>query len=699
MGEVWRARDPRVDRVVAIKRVNAADRVRFEQEARAIAALNHPHICQLYDAGPDYLVLELLDGAPLVGPLSVAEVKTLGVQIASALEEAHAKGIIHRDLKPANIFKTRGGAKVLDFGLAKLSTGSASGSDASATRTLAGTVLGTAAYMSPEQAEGKVLDERSDIFSFGAVLYEMLSGRRAFDGDSAASAISAVLRDEPRVLDAPAHVSRIVTRCLRKAPAERFQTMTELRRALERVAVEKEAAQPSIAVLPFADMSAGKDHEWFSDGLAEEVISLLSRIPDLKVIARTTAFAFKGQQQDIRRIAETLGVTHVLEGSVRKAGNRVRVTAQLIAAADARHLWSERYDREMEDVFAVQDEISSAIAGVLQVKLSTDRAASSRQTTSVPAYEAVLKARHFMTKLTPDLLLKARQLYEEAIDLDPSNALWHSELGWLAFNLASFGMRPPHESLPVARAAAERALDVDPSLAEAHALLGLIAGLYDYEWRECDRRFRLARSRETVPPLVSAWHGQYLAYTGHAHEGVVELERAVAQDPLNLYFRLSLERVLAIAGREADAVAECRRILELDPNSYLATFHLSLLEVNDGRVVDALAFAETTCSIVPKNPVARGVLAGVLRRAGDPRAEKELEILGDGSAHTASLGLLLFHLISREFDDAADWVERVIAQGEPTLLFFLRHPLAHDLRASSRWPALARMMNLRESMA
>ena len=699
MGEVWRARDPRVDRGVAIKKVNATDRARFEQEARAIAALNHPHICQLYDAGPDYLVLELLDGAPLVGPLAVPEVKTLGVQIASALEEAHAKGIIHRDLKPANIFKTRGGAKVLDFGLAKLTSTSASGSDAAATRTLAGTVLGTAAYMSPEQAEGKVLDERSDIFSFGAVLYEMLSGRRAFDGDSAASAISAVLRDEPRVLEAPADISRIVTRCLRKVPAERFQTMTELRRALERVAVENQAPQPSIAVLPFADMSAGKDHEWFSDGLAEEVISLLSRIPDLKVIARTTAFAFKGQQQDIRRIAETLGVTHVLEGSVRKAGNRVRVTTQLIAAADGRHLWSERYDREMEDVFAVQDEISSAIAGVLQVKLSTDRAASSRQTTSVPAYEAVLKARHFMTKLTPDLLLKARELYEEAIRLDPGNALWHSELGWLAFNLASFGMRAPHESLPVARISAERALDIDPSLAEAHALLGLISGLYDHEWREGDRRFRLATTRATVPALVSAWHGQYLAYIGRANEGLAALERAVAQDPLNLYFRLSLERVLAIAGREADAVAECRRILELDSNSYLASFHLSLLEVNSGRVADALAFAETTCSIVPKNPVARGVLAGVLKRAGDPRAEKELETLGDGSGHTAPLGLLLFHLICREFDRAADWVEKVIAQGEPTLLFFLRHPLSDGLRASPRWPALARMMNLRESMA
>ncbi|HEX5109055.1 MAG TPA: protein kinase [Vicinamibacterales bacterium] len=694
MGEVWRASDPRVDRVVAIKRLNARHSARFEQEARVIASLNHPHICQLYDVGADYLVLELLDGAPVVGPMPPAEAVALGIQIAGALEEAHRKGIIHRDLKPANIFRTRSGAKVLDFGLAKV----ASAGDPDVTRTSEGTVVGTAAYMSPEQAEGKPLDTRSDIFSFGVVLYEMISGRRAFDGDSAAQAIAAVLRDEAAPLDVAPALARIVTRCLRKSPAERFQTVTEVREALERVSTKKEELSPSIAVLPFADMSAGRDHEWFSDGLAEEIINLLAHIPGLKVIARTSAFAFKGQQQDVRRIAETLGVAHVLEGSVRKAGSRVRVTAQLIAAADGRQLWSDRYDREMEDVFAVQDEIAAAIAAVLQVKLSAESSAPRRYTPDLPAYEAVLKARHLMSTMTRDQLAKARELYEESITLDSGYALPHSELGWYYFNLASFGMRPAREAQPLARKKAERALEIDPTLAEAHALLGLVASIYDYDWREAERRFRLARMREPVPSLVSAWYGQYLAYVGRLHEGVAELERAVAQDPLNLYFRLFLERILALAGREADAASECRRLLEIDPKSYLATFHLALLEFVGGRDQEARALTEATCALVPLNPVARGALAGLLKRSGDePRAAAEIAQLGDGSAYHTSLGFFMFHLMCAEWERAADWAAKAIEQREPTTLFFLKHPMSRDLRASARWPELARMMNLRDS--
>ena len=251
MGEVWKARDTRLDRVVAIKRLKGQHSKRFEQEARAIAALNHPHICQIYDIGPDYLVMEYVDGAPLRGPLSAEEAVRLAVQIASALEEAHGRGILHRDLKPANIMVTGKGAKLLDFGLAK------SIANDDATRTIEGTVLGTLAYMSPEQAEGKPVDQRSDVFSFGAVLYEMVSGTRAFDG------WAAVLRDDPAPLKTQSELSRIVTRCLRKAPAERFQTAAEVRVALEG-AVAKPEQQPSIAVLPFANMSADKENDYFS---------------------------------------------------------------------------------------------------------------------------------------------------------------------------------------------------------------------------------------------------------------------------------------------------------------------------------------------------------------------------------------------------------------------------------------------------
>jgi serine/threonine protein kinase len=326
MGEVYRARDARLDRDVAIKVLpeNLAtnpDRIhRFEQEARAIGALNHPHICQIHDVGPGYLVLEYIDGAPLRGPLAPTEAVRLMLQVADALDAAHQRGILHRDLKPANILVTTDGrVKVLDFGLAKAMTPAQD-----VTRTTEGIVAGTAAYMSPEQAEGKPLDARSDIFSLGAVLYEMLSGIRAFGGTTMLRVLNAVLSDDPPALQAPAALERIVRRCLQKRPGDRFQTMADVRMALENTAREPiegpEEPRASIAVLAFTNMSADPENEYFSDGLAEEIINALTHVPGLKVIARTSAFAFKGKHDDIRRIAETLGVAHVLEGSVRKAG-------------------------------------------------------------------------------------------------------------------------------------------------------------------------------------------------------------------------------------------------------------------------------------------------------------------------------------------------------------------------------------------
>ena len=288
MGEVWKARDTRLNRLVAIKQMKGEHSARFEQEARAIAALNHPNICQIHDIGPDYLVLEYIDGVPLKGPLAVEFAVPIALQIASALEAAHHKGILHRDPKPANILITEAGAKLLDFGLAKLLTVS----DTDVTGTVEGTIVGTAAYMSPEQAGSRALDERSDVFSFGAVLYEMLAGARAFKGASMVEVLSAVIRDEPAPLNAPEALTRMVTRCLRKAPADRFQSMAEVRAALERYSTERFSREqpplespspmgpgPSIAVLPFANLSADKENEYFSDGLAEKIINLLAHIP------------------------------------------------------------------------------------------------------------------------------------------------------------------------------------------------------------------------------------------------------------------------------------------------------------------------------------------------------------------------------------------------------------------------------------
>jgi TolB-like protein/tRNA A-37 threonylcarbamoyl transferase component Bud32 len=398
MGEVWKARDTRLNRTVAIKLLKGQHGVRFEQEARAIAALNHQHICQIHDIGPDYLVLEYIEGKALKGPAAVSEALRLAEQIAEALEAAHRKGVVHRDLKPANILVTlEGSAKLLDFGLAKQFV------DSDETATIEGTVLGTAAYVAPEQTQGKALDARSGVFSFGAVLYELLSGRRAFHGENSVSTMASILHKEPAPLDAPAVLQAIVKKCLAKAPGLRYQNMAEVREALQEVAktLAEPKKQPSIAVLPFANMGGDKEQDYFSDGLSEEIINALAQVPGLKVIARTSAFAFRGKELDIREIAEKLGVETILEGSVRRAGNRVRITAQLITAADGSHLWSQRYDREMADIFAVQDEVAAAIAGMLQGKLGVQTAKSRRHMPELEAHEALLKARYHTWRLTP----------------------------------------------------------------------------------------------------------------------------------------------------------------------------------------------------------------------------------------------------------------------------------------------------------
>jgi TolB-like protein len=318
------------------------------------------------------------------------------------MRSPHAKGITHRDLKPANILVTASGIKLLDFGLALLAPGGGDcerAADETATigLTQAGTILGTAAYMSPEHAETKAADARSDIFSFGVILYEILSGRRAFSGDTAVAIMAAIVRDEPKPLDVPAEVARVVARCLRKSPAERFQTAADLRAALEATAASKrEAKTPSIAVLPFANLSADKENEYFSDGLAEEILNLMAKIPGLKVIARRSSFAFRGKEQDITKIAEAFRVQSILEGSVRRSGNRIRVTAQLIQASDGTHLWSERYDRDMTDIFAIQDEIGQAISEALKVRL-----APRTRVVDLEAWEHWLKGVHLPAAENP----------------------------------------------------------------------------------------------------------------------------------------------------------------------------------------------------------------------------------------------------------------------------------------------------------
>ena len=700
MGEVWKARDTRLERLVAIKRLTSAHGGRFEQEARAIAALNHPHICQIHDIGPDYLVLEYIDGEPLRGPVPAAEALRLALQIASALEEAHRRGILHRDLKPANIMVTgRVGtsdapsikiAKLLDFGIAKLVN-----ADAEATRTTEGVVIGTAAYMSPEQAEGRPLDARSDIFSFGAVLYELLSGRRAFGGTSTVAVLSAVLRDEPQPIHAPAALERIVRRCLQKSQAERYQSTGELRAAIEDAATTETAStvkqsQPSIAVLPFDNMSADKESEYFSDGLAEEIIHALAQVPGLKVAGRTSSFFFRAKDVEFGEIGRRLNVDHILEGSVRRAGKRVRVTAQLIKVADGFHLWSERYDREMTDIFAIQDEITTAIAMALRTRLSPATAAPRPYTPNLRAYEAYLKSRDYWFKTSPESLTRVKESVEHAIELDPKFALAYSMLGIYYTMLANLGVRPSREVIPLARAAELEALRVDPSLPEAHALLGVCDGI-DYEWNAAELRWRLAMAREPVSRDVRFWYGNhFLLPIGRVAEAVEAMTWSLELDPLNLVYRHHLALGLRHAGKPEDAEAELRKVLEVDENFSLALDTLGAICAQQGRFEEALSLSERAYGFTPWASPTVGQLAALLVRSGaTSRAGALLEKLQSGEVCGASTGLAIFHAMCGEFDRAVEWAERAIDERHPLLVRTLR-----PLLAAPRWSGLARKMNL-----
>ena len=692
MGEVWKARDMRLGRIVAIKLLKDQYSERFELEARAVAALNHPNICQIYDTGPDYLVLEHIDGKPLQGPFPVQEVVRLAIQIVSALEEAHGRGILHRDLKPANILvTTKGTAKLLDFGLAKFAA-----ADSDFAKTAEGTVMGTAAYMAPEQAQGKPLDERSDIFSFGAVLYEMVSGKQAFSGISTADVFSAVLRDEPERLRNSAALSAIVTRCMRKTPAERFQTMAEIKAALETISEKGAESQPSIAVLAFANMSRDADDEYFSDGLADEIINALTQVAGLKVIARTSAFAFKGKNEDIRRIAEALGVTSVLEGSIRRAGNRLRVTAQLIQAADGTHLWSQRYDGEMTDIFAVQDEIAAAIAGTLQVKLTGKPVTARTFEPNLPAYEAFLRGRQQSYKLSPEAHALAEEHFKQAITLDPQWADPHSYLGRVYFSLGFYGLRPSTEMVVLARAEARKALELLPSEPLAHALLGIIAASYDYDWKEADEQFGLARASEPLPPYVHDMRAHfYLLPLGQFEEALQERMRAIAQDPLNALWHAHQAFTLLCAEMYELAVVEARKALELDDRIYVAHWVIALSYFFQGKRVDAQEPAEEAFRLAPWSVAIVGTLAGLLARAGEKdRAEKLLATISAAEP----VGMYMYHLVCSEIDAAIDCYAQGIEQRNLRAMVIASAGFLKPLRASPRWPKLARMMNFPRTM-
>jgi len=715
MGVVYRAEDTTLERPVALKflpsHVGTCDEAkgRFLREARAAAALNHPNVCTVYEIGEAdgqvFIAMAFVEGRSLRhriadGPLELPEAVDIAIQIAEGLAAAHEKGIAHRDVKPDNVMITpRGRAKVMDFGLAK------SCGDVALTST--DSTVGTVAYMSPEQSRSEDVDHRTDLWSLGVVLYEMVTGCRPFRGDYDQAVVYSILNEEPQPAvelrsGLPDELSRVIAKALTKDPGRRYQTSDELltdlralRSQLGATSTEVSSADPfpSIAVLPFANMSADPEQEFFCDGMAEEIINSLAQLDGLRVVARTSAFAFKGEHTDIREVGEKLNVEIVLEGSVRKAGNRLRIATQLINVDDGYHIWSERYDREMEDVFAIQDEISRAIVGKLKGRLlpqhETPRPA--RGTDDAEAYRLYLKGRFYWNKRMPEPVRKSIECFRQAIERDPDFAEAYAGLADGYSILENLLAIDPEIAFRETEAAATRALELAPGLAEPHASSAWLKMLRDWDWAGGEAELR--RAIELNPGYATAhqWLSIYLTAAGRHQEALAEVKRAQELDPLSPIIGSLLGVTLGVQDLYDEALVAFRRVLEIDPTFAPALLGLSDTYLDMGMHKEASSVLDEAASVPGADKWVGPQLVHLYAHTGREKEARalldELEAsTGDNALPRTQVAAL--HAELGDDEAALALLEEVCQTRSSEIMFLFMSPEFDHLRSLPRFQAL-----------
>jgi serine/threonine-protein kinase len=718
MGIVYRATDTRLNRRVALKFLredalgNGDHKARFVREARTAAALDHPNICTVYEIGEEddqiFISMAYIRGIGLdrvieAEPLAPEAAVDIAIQIARGLEAAHEKGIYHCDIKTSNIVLAGSHhVRITDFGLARI---------ADEIEQRRPTTPGTMAYMSPEQVRGEVVDRRTDIWSLGVCMYEMLSGKLPFTGEYPDAVFYTILNEQPAPLSSvrpgiPSRLERLIARAMSKHADDRFQSASEMERELEIVRRElrdgprraSTTESPSIAVLPFSDMSPDGDQEFFCDGISEEIINALNQIEGLRVVARTSAFAFKGRNEDIREIGRSLDVTSILEGSVRKSGDMLRITAQLIHVEDGFHLWSERFDRKMEDIFAIQDEIARAIVKMLEVKLVGERKALVRRyTDNLDAYTSYLQGRYYWNKRTEEGLEKGLSFFEQAIAKDPEYALAYAGLAD-SYNLLGFyGVEPPRQVYPRAEAAAGEALRMDETMAEAYASLGFARMFYDWDWPRAEEAF--LRAIELNPDCSTAhhWYAEYMVLVGRGQDAAAQSRKALESDPLSLIINTLLGWVPHYERRYDEAVAQHYRTLEMDPGFVPAHFFLGLAFVQKSMFEEALAEFRRAASLFGKATLFYVVQGYAHAMAGD--REEAAGILdrlsrsADGRYihpyYTAAV-----HAALRDEAQTFEWLGRASEERDTWMAFLGVDPIWDPIRSDERFARLVRRVGL-----